>query len=262
MPTKTITIQPSGLGIGTDLDTFSLYHTSAIPANLITSGITRAALVAGLSVAVDPSYFTFVVQDEKYGGQQTLNLPKPTLTSFSPTSGEEGDIISIVGSGFAGATAVSFGGEAADAFTVNSNTSISATVSGSGTTGEVAVTNPKGTDSAPGFSYQESPTDTTYLLGRFGFNRDGSSGLCSSPNSYPNYYLYAENYDSLSAAFTAAAPVYSNSNLTAFAPYGWYVLRLDSTGQPTTDDVGLAYEIDLGVPITQQDCSDPIGGGA
>jgi len=261
MPTKTITIQPSGLGIGTDLDTFSLYHTSAIPANLITSSITRADLVAGFSYDVDPSYFTFVVQDETYGGQQTLNLPAPTITSFTPTSGESGSIIDIVGSGFAGATAVSFGGTAATSFSVLNNTFLSASV-GAGSTGEVAVTNPKGSDNAPGFSFQTTATDTTYLLGRFGYDKSSPTGLCSSPNSYPNYYLYAENYNSLLSAQAATATVYTDSSLTLEAPYGWYVLRLDSTGQPTTDDVDSAYEISgQGIPITRIECGDPVGAG-
>lgn len=253
MATKQITIETSSLGIGADISTFSLYHTSAIPANLITSSITKAAIESGFSYNVDPSYFTFVVQDETYGGQQTLNLPRPTVSSFNPTSGGSGDSIGITGSGFAGATAVSFGGTAAFSFTIDSNTRITATIE-SGSTGEVTVTNPKGIGDLAGFSFQTSPSSTTYFLGRFGYDKDTYTGLCGSPNSYPNYNLYAENYNSLANALAAGANVYTTSDLIDSPPYGWYKLRTDSS-PPTTDDVDFAYEINLGVVVTQIDCT-------
>lgn len=257
MATKQITIEASSLGIGADISTFSLYHTSALPANLITSSITKAAIESGFSYDVDPSYFTFVVQDETYGGQQTLNLPRPTVNSFTPTSGESGSIINITGTGFAGATAVLFGETAAGGFHVVSNTLITASV-GAGSTGEVAVVNPKGLGDLAGFSFQTSPSSTTYFLGRFGYDKNSYTGLCGSPNSYPNYNLYAENYDSLTEALAAAADVYTTSDLTGSPPYGWYKLRTDST-PPTTDDIDFAYEINLGVPVTKIDCTSSGG---
>ena len=54
-------------------------------------------------------------------------IPIPTLTSFTPTSGTVGCTVVLSGSGFTGATAVSFNGVMAT-FTVNGDTQITATV--------------------------------------------------------------------------------------------------------------------------------------
>ena len=82
------------------------------------------------------------------GGAASATLPAafvvsvagpPTITGFSPTSGPTGTAVTINGSGFTGATAVAFNGVAATSFTVNSDTSITATVSPGATTGELSV---------------------------------------------------------------------------------------------------------------------------
>jgi IPT/TIG domain/Secretion system C-terminal sorting domain len=76
----------------------------------------------------------------------------PTITSFTPTSGATFASITITGTNFTGATAVSFGGVGAQSFTVNSSTSITATV-WLGASGSVSVTAPGGTASLAGFTY-------------------------------------------------------------------------------------------------------------
>jgi len=70
--------------------------------------------------------------------------PPPTIFSFTPTSGQVGRTVSIGGTGFSGATKVTFNGTTAS-FALGSDTSISATVPSGAKTGPIAVTTPGGT---------------------------------------------------------------------------------------------------------------------
>ncbi len=77
----------------------------------------------------------------------------PVIDSFNPASGSPGTSVTISGSGFTCATAVSFGGTAASSFTVDSDTRITA-IAGQGSTGKITVTNPAGTaTSASDFTF-------------------------------------------------------------------------------------------------------------
>lgn len=71
----------------------------------------------------------------------------PAITSFTPTIGPVGRKVTITGSGFIGATKVTFGGVKAISFTVSSGTQITATVPTGAKTGNIAVTTPGGTGS-------------------------------------------------------------------------------------------------------------------
>ena len=78
-------------------------------------------------------------------------IPAPTILSFTPAGGT-GSTITITGTDFTGATAVSFGGTAATSFNVVSATSITAVVA-SGSSGSVSVTTPGGTATKTGFTF-------------------------------------------------------------------------------------------------------------
>ena len=69
---------------------------------------------------------------------------KPTLTSFTPPSGPVGTSVTITGTGLMQTSKVTFNGTIA-AFTVNSDTQVTATVPAGATTGKIAVTTKGGT---------------------------------------------------------------------------------------------------------------------
>jgi hypothetical protein len=86
----------------------------------------------------------------------------PTITGFSPTTGPVGTGVTISGTKFTGATAVTFNGVSAT-FTVNSSTNISATVPSGAATGLIAVTTPDGTaTSAASFTVTAGPAITGF----------------------------------------------------------------------------------------------------
>ena len=93
-------------------------------------------------------------------------VPAPRLTSISTTSGPTsgGTSLTITGTGFTGATAVSFGSTAATTFTVNAATSITAlSPTAPAGTVDVTVTNPGGTSAtsaADQFTFIAPPTIT------------------------------------------------------------------------------------------------------
>src|SRR5438046_255433 len=89
----------------------------------------------------------------------------PTITSFTPTSGPVGTLVTISGTNFTGATTVTFNGVSAS-FTVTSATTIQATVPTGATTGPLRVTTPGGTaTSTNNFTVTVTLTVTTAGIG-------------------------------------------------------------------------------------------------
>jgi hypothetical protein len=74
---------------------------------------------------------------------ETIGAPAPTIASFQPTRGAVGRSVTVTGTGFSGATSVTFNGIAA-AFSVVSDTSITTTVPTGALTGPIGVTTPAG----------------------------------------------------------------------------------------------------------------------
>ena len=90
----------------------------------------------------------------------TVVAAAPTISNFSPTSGPVGTSVTITGTDFTGASAVTFGATAAT-FTVNTPTQITATVPSGATTGQIAVTTAAGTaTSADNFTVTVGPSPT------------------------------------------------------------------------------------------------------
>ena len=78
--------------------------------------------------------------------REATNQP-PSISGFTPTSGAPGSTVTISGSGFTGATVVRFNGLSA-AFSIVSDTRITATVPSGASTGPIRVIGPGGTSTS------------------------------------------------------------------------------------------------------------------
>lgn len=87
--------------------------------------------------------------------------PVPTITSFTPTSGMAGTVITITGNNFTDATSVLFGGVPAT-YSIENATTITATIT-SGASGDVSVTGPGGTGAKAGFTFIPPPPTITSI---------------------------------------------------------------------------------------------------
>jgi PKD repeat protein len=121
----------------------------------------------------------------------------PTIRSFDPTSGPGGTSVTITGTDFTGATNVAFNGTPAG-FTIQSATSIIASVPGGATSGPLTVTTASGTGtSASSFTVTVAPPPT---IGSF------------TPTSGP----VGTSVDILGTSFTGASAVSFNGTPASF----------------------------------------------
>ncbi|GAA4012968.1 hypothetical protein GCM10022408_27230 [Hymenobacter fastidiosus] len=98
---------------------------------------------------------------QQFATNATPPATVPTITSFNPLTGPVGTLVTITGTNFTGATAVTFNTTAA-AFTFVDATTITATVPVGTTTGTIAVTTPGGTGTSVGsFAVTAEPVVTT-----------------------------------------------------------------------------------------------------
>lgn len=121
-----------------------------------------------------------------YGQDASFHTAPPTVSALEPPTGprDGGGTVTISGANFAGTTAVSFGANAATSFTVNDESSITATAPAGSETVDVTVTTPAGTSqtsSADRYTYAVPPTALLSWGGSEGALGNGSQGNSDSP---------------------------------------------------------------------------------
>ena len=148
---------------------------------------------------------------------QAHGAPHPTVTAISPASGPTagGTSVTITGTNFTGATAVTIGGAAATSVVVVSATSITA-VTPAGTAGaqNVAVTTPGGTGTGTNlYTYATAPTVTGISPGS-GPTAGGTSVTISGTN------FTGATAVTIGGAAATSVVVVSATSITAVTPAG------------------------------------------
>lgn len=145
---------------GADFSNITGVKIGGVPATSFTvNSSTSITAIVGQTVsgAVSVSSATLT---ESYGWF-TFIPPPPTITSFTPTSGGAGTVVTINGTNFREVSKVSFGGVDANYYIVVSPTVIEA-VPGSGANGRVEVVTLGGTGYKDGFTFIGAPTITSF----------------------------------------------------------------------------------------------------
>jgi hypothetical protein len=163
---------------------------------------------------------------------ETQGPSTPTITGFTPTSGAVGTSVTITGTGFTGATAVSFNGTSAS-FTVNSGRQIVATVPSGATTGPISVTTPGGTGtSSASFTVTAAtgPANTGALTMGYWKNKNGQGIIAKycAGTSGTSLYAYLTGYNpfqDLTSSSCGSSPALGSNTASGVAGYVYTVIK-------------------------------------
>jgi hypothetical protein len=162
----------------------------------------------------------------------------PAITSFSPTSGPFGTIVTLTGSSFTGATAVAFNGATAT-YTVQSDSQITTTVPTGATNGPIAVTGPggTGTSSSP-FTVTSLPLPIVLSFNPTSGSAGTSVAIAGSGFTGATSVLF----NGTSAAFA----VNSDTQITASVPSGAKTGPISVTGPGGTGTSTTSFTVGNG----------------
>ncbi len=158
LPPPTIaTFSPLAAGAGSSITITGSNFLGATNVNIGGVAVSSFTIVNNTTItAIVPSTQSGDIEIITTGGSAIIAgfsfILAPIISSFDGLSAAANDYVTIYGSNFTGATAVSFGGIAAKNFTVDDDGTIFAQVN-NGTSGAVSVTTSGGVASLSGFSY-------------------------------------------------------------------------------------------------------------
>jgi hypothetical protein len=181
------------------------------------------------------------------------NAEAPTVISFTPLSGPVGTSVTITGTNFNAVTAVSFNGVNAS-YTVNSITSITATVPPTSTTGAISVVNALGTGtSGTNFTVTPPPTITSFspssgIVGTTivisGTNFTGASEVLINTTPVTSFIVdSASQITAVVASGTTSGKVYvttpsgTDSSITVFTIIADLIVSTNTTVSGTYNNI-------------------------
>jgi len=223
--------------------------TVTVPADATTGAVTlvnpQYSASSSASFTVQPTY------------------PQPAITSFSPTTGTVGTVLSVTGSGFTGATTASVGNGHDAALTVISDTWATVTVPPDGSTGAVTIGNPSySASSSTPFTLQPvyvqqaitsfSPTSgkvgTVVTVVGTGFTGSTSAWVGNGHDAALTVISDTQASvtvpaDATTGAITLINPAYSASSSTSFTVQASYAQQVINNFTPAKGSPGTAITV-------------------
>jgi hypothetical protein len=208
------------------LPTYTTQVTNSVNSSLrtvSTSGLTSATGVSALFLTA------------------TENAAPPTILSFTPNAREVGGAVSIRGSLFTGATALSFNGTAQPVFTVVNDTLITTTVPVGATTGTVSLTTPFGNSTSTAiFTVIPVPTITALSA------TIGTRGSAVTITGTGFTWATQVQFNGVAAALT----IVNNTTITTTVPLTATTGFVTVTNPAGTATSGSTYTVVLAPTIT------------
>jgi len=210
----------------------NLTHASSVTFNGTAAVFTASA--SEIKTTVPTGATTGTVQVVTPSGSLSSNLPfqvLPALSSFEPTHGAIGTVVTINGQSLTQTTGVTFGGVPA-AFAVVSDSEVTATVPTGALTGSITVTTTGGVATAKG-TFKVTPEIT-------GFSP--SSGPVGTPVTI-NGQSFTQTTGVTFGGVTTAFTVNSDTEITAAVPTGAVTGRIDVTTPGGTAASATAFRV-------------------
>lgn len=155
----TATLAPTPTAAGSLAVSSANPAVATVPASVSFAAGQTSVPVPITGVVSGSTTVTVALNGGSAASQVDVALPPPTVSSFTPTSGQPGTSVTVTGTNFVNVQTVRFNGVLADTFTVTNSTTLTALVPPTATTGPIAVTTLAGTGtSATTFTVIPAPT--------------------------------------------------------------------------------------------------------
>jgi hypothetical protein len=169
----------------------------------------------------------------------------PQISTFSPTKGGAGALVTVTGANLTNTSAISFNGTSAPTFYVTNNTSVGVIVPAGFSTGPITITTPGGTATSSGTFYG--------VPGIVSFNpTHGLPGTNVTITGTNLMGVTSVQFNGVAASFTATV---NNTTLTATVPSAAQTgpIRITSPGGTniTAQNFVLDYNADLSVSLSR-----------
>jgi uncharacterized delta-60 repeat protein len=176
----------------------------------------------------------------------------PLISSFTPTSGVQGTSVVLTGTGFTGATAVTFTGAPAPGFVVNSSTQITVSVPNGAIAGPLFVTNAIGTGGSAASFTPQAPVVSSFTP---------TIGPAGTSVVITGNYFFGVTAVAFNGKPAASFTVNSSTQITASAPVGVENGPLsvtNSLGTGTSSQIFATSIIRIGALANVTTCSGTI----